>query len=195
MCWRSPATSPHLHAGNSPMRCCGARRLGRGAGRVFAKALSRDDGREPASARRCASDVFSAPLKNRNRRFHETSPSLLVSPHARGIKSRAALLMFSAAHAAAPQIKTQAPGYYRMMLGEFEITALSDGTVKPPVDQLLQRRQGEVGEGARRRALQGAGRDLGQRLPDQHRQQAGAGGHRRRRPVRPDAGSSRRQPA
>ncbi|HET7863828.1 MAG TPA: MBL fold metallo-hydrolase [Burkholderiaceae bacterium] len=34
-------------------------------------------------------------------------------------------------------VKTQAPGYYRMMLGEFEVTALSDGTVKLPVDQLL----------------------------------------------------------
>ena len=42
-----------------------------------------------------------------------------------------------AAHAAAPQIKTQAPGYYRVMLGEFEITALSDGTVALPVDKLL----------------------------------------------------------
>lgn len=42
-----------------------------------------------------------------------------------------------AAQAAAPQIKTQAPGYYRMMLGEFEITALSDGTVALPMDKLL----------------------------------------------------------
>jgi glyoxylase-like metal-dependent hydrolase (beta-lactamase superfamily II) len=41
------------------------------------------------------------------------------------------------AHAAAPMVKTQAPGYYRMMLGDFEITALSDGTVGLPVDQLL----------------------------------------------------------
>ena len=31
----------------------------------------------------------------------------------------------------------QAPGYYRMMLGDFEITALSDGTVELPVDKLL----------------------------------------------------------
>ncbi len=41
------------------------------------------------------------------------------------------------AQAAAPQVKTQAPGYYRMMLGDFEVTALSDGTVDLPVDQLL----------------------------------------------------------
>src|SRR5688500_12429202 len=43
----------------------------------------------------------------------------------------------SGAHAAAPQVKTQAPGYYRMMLGDFEVTALSDGTMDLPVDKLL----------------------------------------------------------
>lgn len=41
------------------------------------------------------------------------------------------------AQAAAPQVKTQAPGYYRVMLGDFEVTALSDGTVALPVDKLL----------------------------------------------------------
>ncbi|MCW7539455.1 MBL fold metallo-hydrolase [Aquabacterium sp. A7-Y] len=44
-----------------------------------------------------------------------------------------------AAHAAAPQVRTQAPGYYRMMLGDFEITALSDGTATIPLDKLLKR--------------------------------------------------------
>ena len=39
--------------------------------------------------------------------------------------------------AAGPMVKTQAPGYYRMMLGDFEITAISDGTVKLPVKDLL----------------------------------------------------------
>ena len=48
-----------------------------------------------------------------------------------------ALLLASAAHAAAPQVKAQAAGYYRVMLGEFEVTALSDGTVALPVDTLL----------------------------------------------------------
>ena len=33
--------------------------------------------------------------------------------------------------------KTMAPGFYRMMLGDFEITALSDGTVNLPVDKIL----------------------------------------------------------
>ena len=39
--------------------------------------------------------------------------------------------------AAAPMAGTAAPGYYRFMLGNFEVTALSDGTVDLPVDQLL----------------------------------------------------------
>jgi glyoxylase-like metal-dependent hydrolase (beta-lactamase superfamily II) len=42
-----------------------------------------------------------------------------------------------AAHAEAPMVKTQAPGYYRMMVGDFEVTALSDGTVKLPMLKLL----------------------------------------------------------
>jgi glyoxylase-like metal-dependent hydrolase (beta-lactamase superfamily II) len=34
----------------------------------------------------------------------------------------------AAAQAGAPQQKTQAPGWYRLLLGDFEVTALSDGT-------------------------------------------------------------------
>ncbi|MET0210105.1 MAG: MBL fold metallo-hydrolase [Burkholderiaceae bacterium] len=40
-------------------------------------------------------------------------------------------------NAAAPLSKTLPPGVFRMMLGEFEVTALSDGTVDLPVNQLL----------------------------------------------------------
>ena len=40
-------------------------------------------------------------------------------------------------YAAAAQVKTAAPGFYRTMLGDFEITVLSDGTVQLPVDKLL----------------------------------------------------------
>jgi len=36
------------------------------------------------------------------------------------------------ADAAAPLLKTQAPGYYRMMVGDFEVTALLDGTSPMP---------------------------------------------------------------
>jgi glyoxylase-like metal-dependent hydrolase (beta-lactamase superfamily II) len=50
--------------------------------------------------------------------------------------SAIALLAATATHAAGPQVKTQ-PGYYRMMLGDFEVTALSDGVVALPVDKLL----------------------------------------------------------
>lgn len=46
-------------------------------------------------------------------------------------------LLASSAHAEAPVKGGQAPGWYRMTLGKFEITALSDGTIQAPVDRLL----------------------------------------------------------
>jgi glyoxylase-like metal-dependent hydrolase (beta-lactamase superfamily II) len=42
------------------------------------------------------------------------------------------------AHAGAPMQKTQAPGYYRMMLGDFEVTVLNDGTFKIEAGKLLK---------------------------------------------------------
>jgi glyoxylase-like metal-dependent hydrolase (beta-lactamase superfamily II) len=39
--------------------------------------------------------------------------------------------------AAAPMVKTQAPGFYRMMLGDFEVTVINDGTTSLDVDKLL----------------------------------------------------------
>jgi glyoxylase-like metal-dependent hydrolase (beta-lactamase superfamily II) len=44
---------------------------------------------------------------------------------------------FSASFAQAAFAKIQAPGFYRFKLGTFEVTALSDGTIPLPVDQLL----------------------------------------------------------
>jgi glyoxylase-like metal-dependent hydrolase (beta-lactamase superfamily II) len=41
------------------------------------------------------------------------------------------------AEAAAPLMRTQAPGFYRMMVGDFEVTALSDGTQPLATDRLL----------------------------------------------------------
>jgi len=41
------------------------------------------------------------------------------------------------ASGAAPQVRTQAPGFYRMMLGDIEVTALSDGTHPFPVDTVM----------------------------------------------------------
>ena len=43
----------------------------------------------------------------------------------------------TSALAEAPMVKTQAPGYHRTMVGDFEVTALSDGTVKLPMLKLL----------------------------------------------------------
>ncbi|QEX22616.1 MBL fold metallo-hydrolase [Hypericibacter adhaerens] len=45
--------------------------------------------------------------------------------------------MSDAALAAAPQQRNQAPGFYRLILGDFEITALSDGTADFPMDKIL----------------------------------------------------------
>jgi glyoxylase-like metal-dependent hydrolase (beta-lactamase superfamily II) len=47
------------------------------------------------------------------------------------------LLPSADSFAAAPQQRTQAPGYYRLALGSFEITALADGTADFPMDKLL----------------------------------------------------------
>jgi glyoxylase-like metal-dependent hydrolase (beta-lactamase superfamily II) len=55
-----------------------------------------------------------------------------------GAAAAASLFAVSmAVQAGAPLAKGQAPGWYRMMLGDFEITALSDGTVSLPVDKML----------------------------------------------------------
>jgi glyoxylase-like metal-dependent hydrolase (beta-lactamase superfamily II) len=75
--------------------------------------------------------------------FLATTPkglSMRSLPHlSRSLAALAAGLgLAGAAQAAAPMVKTSGPGYHRMMLGEFEITALSDGTVPLPVDQLLK---------------------------------------------------------
>jgi glyoxylase-like metal-dependent hydrolase (beta-lactamase superfamily II) len=48
-----------------------------------------------------------------------------------------ALLFGAPVHASAPQQKTQAPGYYRMMLGDFEVTALSDGLFPMKPSEML----------------------------------------------------------
>jgi glyoxylase-like metal-dependent hydrolase (beta-lactamase superfamily II) len=42
------------------------------------------------------------------------------------------------AAAAAAMVKTQAPGWYRLALGEFEVTALNDGYIDVPAEKVLQ---------------------------------------------------------
>ena len=49
-----------------------------------------------------------------------------------------ALAFATSAIAAAPAAKAQAPGFYRMMLGDVEVTVLSDGTVDLPMAEILK---------------------------------------------------------
>jgi len=60
-------------------------------------------------------------------------PALLLSL----LSGAAALALTLAASAAAPQVKTQSPGWYRMMLGRFEVTVLNDGTHPFPVETVM----------------------------------------------------------
>ncbi len=62
----------------------------------------------------------------------------------RGAMFAALFITASTAFAAAPMVKTQAPGFYRTMLGDFEVTVLSDGTVDLPMDKLLHDKSGHV---------------------------------------------------
>ena len=62
----------------------------------------------------------------------------LINRRAAAAVTLIAALLFSAAlEAAAPQQNTQAPGYHRMILGDTEITTLSDGTFPMEADKLL----------------------------------------------------------
>ena len=57
---------------------------------------------------------------------------------ASALAAAAALVMTGPLHAEAPPAKLPAPGFYRMMVGDFEVTALNDGTFDMPADKLLQ---------------------------------------------------------
>ena len=48
-----------------------------------------------------------------------------------------ALSMTAVAKDPVPQVRTQAPGYYRMILGDFEITTVSDGTLPLDVSGMM----------------------------------------------------------
>jgi len=49
------------------------------------------------------------------------------------------LLVPAGMMAVPPQARRQAPGFYRLMLGDFEITALSDGTAQRAVDEIMSK--------------------------------------------------------
>jgi glyoxylase-like metal-dependent hydrolase (beta-lactamase superfamily II) len=48
-----------------------------------------------------------------------------------------AVVLAGSAFAAAPQVKTQAPGWYRLMVGDIEVTALLDGVIDLEPGKLL----------------------------------------------------------
>ena len=54
------------------------------------------------------------------------------------------------AAAAAPMVKTQSPGFYRTMLGDFEITAINDGTISLDVAKLLAEPAAKTGAALKR---------------------------------------------
>ncbi|SFM52210.1 MBL fold metallo-hydrolase [Rugamonas rubra] len=67
----------------------------------------------------------------------------MIQKHTKSVRAALLLGAFAAvgaapAFAAAPLAKFQAPGFYRVMLGDFEVTALSDGTVELPVNTVLK---------------------------------------------------------
>jgi glyoxylase-like metal-dependent hydrolase (beta-lactamase superfamily II) len=64
-----------------------------------------------------------------------------------------ALAITPVAHAAGPKAAGQAPGWYRMPLGDFEVTALSDGTVALPWDKLLNGSAARIQAALRREYL------------------------------------------
>jgi len=65
------------------------------------------------------------------------------------------LALATAAGATAPMSKSPQPGFFRFMLGDFEVTAISDGTVDLPMDQLLMNVSKEKVDAAAKRAFLG----------------------------------------
>ncbi|MGM9483977.1 MBL fold metallo-hydrolase [Roseateles sp. NT4] len=88
----------------------------------------------------------STPFPTPSRRRQMALGRLAVAA-ALALSGLATVTVPESAQAAAPQLKTQAPGWYRLMLGSFEVTSLSDGTVGLPVDQILHAPAGRVAQG------------------------------------------------
>lgn len=63
--------------------------------------------------------------------------AILTASSALGITALTSIAAPNTAYAKAPMAKTSAPAFYRVMLGDFEVTAISDGTVPLPMDKLL----------------------------------------------------------
>jgi glyoxylase-like metal-dependent hydrolase (beta-lactamase superfamily II) len=95
--------------------------------------LTRDGAKPPALRSPPWRSLFFAPHLNDN---PGEIPMNFMQWLARGVAAIAAAAMVSA-HAAAPQVKAQAPGYYRMMVGDIEVTALFDGALPLEPTKLL----------------------------------------------------------
>lgn len=67
-----------------------------------------------------------------------TRRSLLVNTTAIALAAGAVTALPFPAFAKAPIVGTQAAGFYRVKLGDYEITALSDGTVKLPMSKIYK---------------------------------------------------------
>lgn len=65
-----------------------------------------------------------------------TRRSVLKGTATAMLAAAAAELLPQAAFAKAPFVTTQAPGFYRLKVGDLEVTALSDGTLKLPLADL-----------------------------------------------------------
>jgi glyoxylase-like metal-dependent hydrolase (beta-lactamase superfamily II) len=95
-------------------------------------------GRQKAARGRVFFAPLSCDLPHTNQSFPEDSMSTLVTGLRRGAAALLGSLLFVAAvHAGAPLAKTQPPGFYRLMLGDFEVTALFDGAIDLQPTKLL----------------------------------------------------------
>ncbi|AXE29832.1 MBL fold metallo-hydrolase [Chromobacterium phragmitis] len=70
--------------------------------------------------------------------YHAAVRAIRMLPLAAALAASATSIQAAQPVQPPAQVRTQAPGFYRMMLGAFEVTALSDGTVAVPLDQLLR---------------------------------------------------------
>jgi len=68
----------------------------------------------------------------------QTRRSLLITTAGAALAAGAMTILPATATAKAPMVGTQAANFYRLKLGAYEITALSDGTVKLPMSKIYK---------------------------------------------------------
>ena len=86
-----------------------------------------------------------------------TDPTQTMNKFARSVLAAACLSVTSLPPlpvlADAPMVKTQAPGFYRLMVGDIEVTVLSDGTNQLQAMKLLQGNSTEIAAALKRSFL------------------------------------------